>query len=172
MSPKDLLHGQRSPQAHRPRLRLAPQGPGGALAATRLQTEGEILLHDAVFVAKDEDGSTRVTETVDPTPGNAALDGAFWGMLFGTLLAGPVGTLVGGAVAAGAGALRTAKLIDIGVPDATVQKLRETVSPGTTALARSARATSTPRKLVAGLHRFAGARAGRDRPAGRRRSSR
>jgi hypothetical protein len=27
------------------------------LAATRLQTEGQIALHDAVFVTKDEDGS-------------------------------------------------------------------------------------------------------------------
>ena len=125
------------------------------LAATRLQTEGDILLHDAVFVTKDEDGSTRVTETVDETPGDAALNGSFWGMLFGTLLAGPVGTVVGGAVSAGASALM-AKLIDIGVSDATVKKLRETIQPGTTALALLMSHIHAE-KLVAELHRFAGA---------------
>ena len=75
------------------------------LAATRLQNEGQILLHDAVFVSKDEAGATSVTETVDQAPGDAALNGSIWGMLFGTLLAGPVGTVLGGALSAGAGAL-------------------------------------------------------------------
>jgi len=126
------------------------------LAATRLQTEGQIVLHDAVFVAKDEDGSTRVTETVDQTPGDAALSGSFWGMLFGTLLAGPVGTVVGGAVSAGASAL-VAKLIDIGISDAAIKELRQTVTPGTTALALLiSHIHEAP--LVAELHRFAGAK--------------
>jgi uncharacterized membrane protein len=126
------------------------------LAATRLVTEGEILLHDAVFVAKDEDGSTRVTETVDETPGDAALSGSFWGMLFGTLLAGPVGTVVGGAVTAGASAL-VAKLVDIGIPDATVKELRDTITPGTTALALLISHVHES-ALLAELHRFAGAK--------------
>lgn len=126
------------------------------LAATRLQTEGEILLHDAVFVDKAEDGATRVTETVDQTPGDAALSGSFWGMLFGTILAGPVGAVVGGAVSAGASAL-AAKLIDVGIPDATVKKLRETVLPGTTALALLISHVHEE-KLLAELHRFAGAK--------------
>jgi uncharacterized membrane protein len=126
------------------------------LAATRLQTEGQILLHDAVFVAKDEDGSTRVTETVDETPGNAALRGSFWGMLFGTILAGPVGTVVGGAVSAGASAL-VAKLVDIGIPDASIKELRAVVSPGTTALALLISHVHEA-ALLAELHRFAGAK--------------
>jgi uncharacterized membrane protein len=126
------------------------------LAATRLQTEGEILLHDAVFVVKDEAGHTRVTETVDESPGDAALSGSFWGMLFGTILAGPVGTVVGGAVSAGASAL-VAKLVDIGIPDGTIKKLRETVQPGTTALALLISHVHEE-KLLAELHRFAGAK--------------
>jgi uncharacterized membrane protein len=125
------------------------------LAATRLQTEGEILLHDAVFVVKDADGATHVTETVDETPGDAALSGSFWGMLFGTILAGPVGTVVGGAVSAGASAL-VAKLVDIGIPDGTIKKLRETILPGTTALALLI-SHIHEEKLVSELHRFAGA---------------
>lgn len=126
------------------------------LAATRLQTEGKILLHDAVFVAKDEEGSTRVTETVDETPGEAALNGSFWGMLFGTILAGPIGTVVGGAVSAGASAL-IAKLVDIGVPDETIKELREAVPPGTTALALLVSHIHED-TLLAELHRFAGAK--------------
>jgi len=125
------------------------------LAATRLQTEGEILLHDAVFVSKDEDGSTRVTETVDQAPGDAALSGGFWGMLFGTILAGPVGTVVGGAVSAGASAL-VAKLVDTGITDGSIKKLRETIATGTTALALLISHIHED-KLVAELHRFAGA---------------
>lgn len=104
------------------------------LAMSRLSAEGKVLLHDAVFVHRDHDGAARVRETTDPTPGAAALDGSLWGLLFGTILAGPVGALVGGAVTAGTSAL-LAKIIDTGVPDAKVAALRETVPPGTTALA-------------------------------------
>jgi uncharacterized membrane protein len=76
-------------------------------------------------------------------------------MLFGTILAGPVGTVVGGAVSAGASAL-VAKLVDIGIPDGTIKKLRETVQPGTTALALLISHVHED-KLLAELHRFAGA---------------
>ena len=126
------------------------------MAATRLMTEGEILLHDAVFVFKDASGETRVQETTDVTPGQAALDGAFWGLLFGTLLAGPVGALVGSALTAGTGALM-AKVIDTGVPDERVQELRQIVTPGTTARALLVSHIHVE-ALVAELKRFAGAR--------------
>lgn len=104
------------------------------MAATRLMTEGEIIRHDAVFVSKDVHGETHVKETADVTPGEAARDGAFWGLLFGTLLAVPVGAIVGGALTAGTGALM-AQVMDTGVPDERVQELRRIVLPGTTALA-------------------------------------
>jgi uncharacterized membrane protein len=125
------------------------------MAATRLMTEGEILLHDAVFVSKDLSGETRVKETTDATPGEAALDGAFWGLLFGTLLAGPVGAIVGSALTAGTSAL-AAKLIDTGVPDERVQQLRDTITPGTTALALLVSHVHVE-ALVKEMHRFAGA---------------
>lgn len=125
------------------------------MAATRLMSEGEILLHDAVFVLKDATGETRVQETTDVTPGEAALDGAFWGLLFGTLLAGPVGALVGGALTAGTGALM-AKVIDTGVPDEVVKQLQQTVVPGTTALALLVSHVHVD-ALVKELRRFAGA---------------
>jgi uncharacterized membrane protein len=104
------------------------------LAFQRLQTEQVVLVHDAVFIEKDETGKAHVTETIDTPPAESATRSGFWGALLGTLIAGPVGTVVGGAVSAGLGAL-TAKLIDIGIPDATVKELEEAVSPGWSALA-------------------------------------
>lgn len=104
------------------------------LAVTRLQEQGTVLLRDAVFIHKDQDGAVRVVETVDITPGDAALEGSFWGALVGTLIVPGIGTLIGGAVSAGLGAL-TAKLTDIGIPDETVKELEAKATPGTTLLA-------------------------------------
>jgi uncharacterized membrane protein len=104
------------------------------IAFQRLQQEEICLLHDAVFIEKDEHGKTDVTETIDPQPGESALRGGLWGALLGTIIAGPIGTLVGAATSAGLGAL-SAKLIDIGIPDATVKELEEAVTPGSSALA-------------------------------------
>jgi uncharacterized membrane protein len=104
------------------------------LAFQRLQQEGIVLVHDAVFIEKDEAGKTRVTETVDSKPADSAMQGGFWGALLGTVIAGPVGLLVGAAASAGLGAL-SAKLIDLGIPDATVKELEDAVTPGSSALA-------------------------------------
>jgi len=100
-------------------------------ASVRLSQEGSLVLHDAVFVSKDDDGKARIVETLDPTPGRSALSSGAWGLLFGALLAVPVAGL---AIGAASGALM-AKLIDVGVPDDFVAKLRELVQPGRTALA-------------------------------------
>lgn len=125
------------------------------LAMTRLETQEVIVLHDAVFLDKDADGKTRITETVDPTPANSALRGSLWGALLGTLVAGPIGTLVGAATNAGLGAI-AAKLIDIGIPDATVREIEQAILPGTSALAllvTHVREDALERELT----RFAGA---------------
>jgi uncharacterized membrane protein len=104
------------------------------LAFQRLQQEHVLLVRDAVFIEKDHAGKVRVIETLDPEPGATAAGGGFWGALVGTLVAGPIGTLVGAAATAGLGAL-AAKLIDIGIPDATVAELEEATPPGSSALA-------------------------------------
>src|SRR5438046_2449543 len=92
------------------------------LAALRLQDNGLLAVHDAVFVRRDERGEITVTETTDPTPVAAAVPSTLFGALVGTLVAGPIGFLVGGLVGGGAGAL-AAKLIDTGIPDRTVERL-------------------------------------------------
>jgi uncharacterized membrane protein len=104
------------------------------LAFQRLQQEEALVMHDAVFIDKDDSGRTEVNETVDPEPGASAARGGLWGALIGTVIAGPIGTVVGAATSAGLGAL-SAKLIDLGIPDATVKEIEEAVVPDTSALA-------------------------------------
>jgi uncharacterized membrane protein len=100
-------------------------------AASRLASRHSLQVHDAVVVAKDDNGHTRVVETIDPQPGRAALSGAMWTGLLGLLLMGPVGWLAGGVIGAGAGAV-AAKAVDLGVPDEWVAWFRDAVQPGTT----------------------------------------
>jgi uncharacterized membrane protein len=104
------------------------------LAFQRLQVEGLLAVHDAVFIEKDESGQTAVLETIDPQPASSAASGGIWGALLGTLIAGPVGTLVGAATAGGLSAI-AAKLIDLGIPDAIVKEIEEATPPKSSALA-------------------------------------
>lgn len=46
------------------------------VAATGLAAAGRLRLKDAVTVVKDDMGKTVVHETIDPTPGRAAVSGA------------------------------------------------------------------------------------------------
>lgn len=103
------------------------------LAASRLQAHGELSIEDAVIITKDPDGRTHRIETTDLTPAEGALSGAFWGLLFGTLLLGPVGGLVTSAASAGGGAL-LGKLIDRGISDEFIRQMRSEIERGTTAV--------------------------------------
>lgn len=126
------------------------------IAFQRLQDDEVLVVHDAVFIDKDDRGKTEVTETIDPELGTSAFSGGLWGALLGTLIAGPLGTLVGAAASAGVGAL-SAKLIDLGIPDATVKELEEAIGPGHSGLAlllTHIRADELERELS----RFAGAK--------------
>jgi uncharacterized membrane protein len=102
------------------------------ITLSNLQSEGKLKLHDAVIVAKDENGKTRIVETVDVTPAKGALAGTWWGMLGGLLIGGPVflAAAIGGAAA---GALY-GKLVDHGLPDAWVSSMAEWIDPKTSAL--------------------------------------
>jgi uncharacterized membrane protein len=102
------------------------------LTLANLRSEGKIALHDAVIVAKDDDGRTRIVETVDVTPLRGALAGTWWGMLGGLLIGGPVflAAAIGGAAA---GALY-GKLVDRGLEDQWVKDMADWIDPGTSAL--------------------------------------
>lgn len=106
-----------------------------ALASARRLEEQELLeIHDAVFVTRHPDGTVEVTESVDPTPAAAAVPSSLFGALVGTLIAGPLGLLIGGVLAGGGGAL-AAKLIESGIPHRVVGELQELTRPGQTVLA-------------------------------------
>ena len=102
------------------------------LVLVNLAGEGKLTIHDAVTVAKDDDGRTRIVETVDVTPLKGAVSGTWWGMLGGLLIGGPVflGAAIGGAAA---GALY-GKLVDKGLEDQWVKDMAAWIDPGTSAL--------------------------------------
>ena len=125
------------------------------VAASGLAAAGKLKLKDAVTVIKDDFGKTVVHETIDPTPGRAALSGALWAGLFGLILGGPVGWITGLAVGAGAGAV-SAKVMDLGVPDEWVSWFRDAVQPRTTTVALLVEDLDR-NALVAEASRFTGA---------------
>ncbi|MCU0312049.1 MAG: DUF1269 domain-containing protein [Acidimicrobiales bacterium] len=101
------------------------------VALQRMTGEGTLLLRDAVFVTKNDKGKIKVVQTTDPSPGQAAWGGAFWGLLFGILLFVPV---IGMAIGAGTAAL-IAKFVDTGISDDFVKQLRQDIEPGNVYLA-------------------------------------
>lgn len=125
------------------------------LAATRLQTEARLTIQDAVFLAKDPDGTVHVRETVDTSPADAALRSGMWGAVIGTLFGGPAGTVLGGVISAGVGALAAA-FTDLGIQNETLDSLRLAVRPGTVALALLV-ADVDDEAFLAEMHRFSGA---------------
>lgn len=125
------------------------------VAVTGLAAAGRLRLKDAVLVSKDDHGHTTARETIDPTPGRAALSGAVWTGLFGLILGGPVGWIAGLAVGAGAGAI-SAKVVDLGIPDEWVGWFREAVRPGTVTVVLLVEQLDRT-ALVAEVARFPGA---------------
>jgi len=125
------------------------------LAMTGLRDSGALEMKDAVVLTKDANGSVKVVETMDPTPGRAALTGAMWTSLLGLLVGGPVGWVAGLGIGAATGAV-TAKIVDLGIPDEWVAWFREAVRPGTSTvviLAEHVHVTA----LADEARRFAGA---------------
>jgi uncharacterized membrane protein len=123
------------------------------LALSNLAREGKVRMHDAVIVARDDDGRSRVLQTVDVTPAKGALAGTWWGMLAGLLVGGPVflATAVGGAAA---GALY-GRLVDRGLDDGWVKEMAQWVESGRSALLLLVDA-GFDHAVITELHRFEG----------------
>lgn len=102
------------------------------LTLANLAGEAKLKMHDAVIVAKDAEGRTKIVETVDVTPAKGALAGTWWGMLAGLIIGGPLflGAAIGGAAA---GALY-GKLVDKGLEDGWVKDMAEWIADDTSAL--------------------------------------
>jgi uncharacterized membrane protein len=108
--------------------------PGGAdQAVTTLKDLADqrlITLHDAAVVSYPEGAKKPKTRQLQNLAGAGALGGAFWGLLFGLIFFIP---LLGAAIGAAAGAVGGA-LTDVGIDDGFIKRVREDVTPGSSAL--------------------------------------
>jgi len=96
----------------------------------QLTKKNLITLHDAATVRWDEGAKKPKTHQLSSTVGTGALGGSFWGMLFGLLFFVP---LLGAAIGAATGALSGA-LTDVGIDDGFINRVRDEITPGTSAL--------------------------------------
>jgi uncharacterized membrane protein len=110
------------------------ESAGGADAAERtllgLAQEGLISVHDAATVTWEEGDKKPRTRQLNPTTSSGALGGSFWGLLFGLIFFVP---LLGAAVGAAAGAV-AGSLSDVGIDDNFINRVRDQITPGTSAL--------------------------------------
>jgi uncharacterized membrane protein len=95
-----------------------------------LQQQELIKVFDAATVVWEEGKKKPKTRQLNNLTGAGALGGAFWGLLFGLLFFIP---LIGLAVGAAAGAI-AGSMTDVGIDDDFIRKVREQVTPGTSAL--------------------------------------
>jgi uncharacterized membrane protein len=107
---------------------------GGADEAARtldLLARGQVLtLVDAATVTWEVGKKKPKTRQLSSATGAGALGGSFWGLLFGIVFFVP---LLGAAVGAATGAL-TGSMADVGIDDGFINKVRDQVTPGTSAL--------------------------------------
>ena len=103
-----------------------------AEASTRLQElarQGVVVVHDAATVSWQRAAEKpRTRQLAGATAGT--LGGTFWGLLFGLIFLVP---LLGAAIGAATGAV-TGSLNDVGIDDTFINKVRDQVTPGTSAL--------------------------------------
>jgi uncharacterized membrane protein len=111
-----------------------PDAEEALASALRFQDDNLITVEDAVFVSRAPDGQVTVTQHSDPMPLAAAVPSSLFGALVGTLVAGPLGFLIGGVLAGGGAALVT-RIVEAGIPERVVGELQELTRPGQTVLA-------------------------------------
>lgn len=89
-----------------------------------------IQVHDAATVSWAEGAKKPRTRQLHDLAGAGALGGAFWGLLFGLIFFVP---LLGAAIGAATGAI-SGSLRDVGIDDGFIKRVRDQVTPGTSAL--------------------------------------
>ena len=106
----------------------------GAEAAEKtlldLAKQDLINLHDAATVSWAAGDKKPKTKQLASLTGAGAMGGAFWGFLFGLIFLMP---LLGLAIGAATGAV-SGSLADVGISDDFIRRVRERVTPGTSAL--------------------------------------
>ena len=107
-----------------------------------LQKEYLIELGDAAIAVKQPDGSVRLNQLINTTAAGA-VSGTFWGTLIGLIFLVP---LAGAAIGAASGALG-GWLTDVGVNDAFMKDVAESLQPGNAALFLLIRKLTTDKVL-------------------------
>jgi uncharacterized membrane protein len=107
-----------------------------------LQKDYLIELGDAVIAVKQPSGSVKLNQLINTTA-TGALTGTMWGALIGLIFMMP---LVGAAVGAASGAISGA-LIDVGIDDAFMKNVAESLQPGNAALFLLIRKMTTDKVL-------------------------
>ncbi len=95
-----------------------------------LARQNLLVLHDAATVVWEEDQQKPTTHQLANTTVAGALGGSFWGLLFGLIFFVP---LLGAAIGAATGAI-AGSLTDVGIDDTFINKVRDQITPGTSAL--------------------------------------
>lgn len=115
-----------------------------------LEEEQVIEVGDAVVATRNAKGKVRLHQSIPLVAGRTAL-GAFSGMMLGLFVLNPLF----GAVAGTAAGLTAGVLGDIGIDDAFMKSVGETLTPGSSALFVIVRKTR-PQQLLERLQPFAG----------------
>lgn len=115
-----------------------------------MQREYLIELGDAVVALRGPDGSIKLNQVFHPTAAGAA-GGALWGSLLGLLFLNP---LAGAAMGAAAGAV-AGRLTDVGINDAFMKEVSQSLTAGEAALFLLVR-KMTVEKVMEGLQGMGG----------------
>lgn len=108
-----------------------PDGAEQAIATLQNLASAELIkVQDAATVSWEAGKKSPKTRQLHNMAGAGALGGAFWGMLFGLLFFVP---FLGMAVGAAVGSL-TGMMTDVGIDDKFINRVRDQVTPGTSAL--------------------------------------
>jgi uncharacterized membrane protein len=95
-----------------------------------LQNQELITVHDAATVSWPFDSARPKTQQLHSMTKSGALGGAFWGLVFGLIFFLP---LLGAAIGAATGGL-AGSLSDIGIDDEFIDRVRKSVTKGSSAL--------------------------------------
>ena len=109
----------------------APEGADDAAKTLQdLAKQNVIVVHDAATASWEPGKKKPKTRQLNNLAGAGALGGAFWGLLFGLIFFVP---LLGAAIGAATGAL-SGSLADVGIDDSFINRTRDQITPGTSAL--------------------------------------
>jgi uncharacterized membrane protein/sporulation protein YlmC with PRC-barrel domain len=97
-----------------------------------LRKRGILEIKHAAVIVKDEDGDTKVIDRSDVNPKQGTIFGTITGGLIG-LIGGPIGVIFGAAAGAATGKVAAGK-IDMGFSDKFLNKLKDELQPGKSAL--------------------------------------